>query len=79
MLRIEHLSRRIGRDATSPRPMCSCLREDGRGAAALLKWRGELGSEDIGSLVFLAPTWEQTIREEFNEFCEVGIHHLLDG
>ncbi|MBG0808149.1 tetratricopeptide repeat protein [Methylosinus sp. H3A] len=42
-----------------------------------LKWRGELGSEDIGSLVFLAPTWEQTIREEFNEFCEVGIHHPL--
>ncbi|WP_166144059.1 tetratricopeptide repeat protein [Methylosinus sp. RM1] len=42
-----------------------------------LKCRGELRNEDIGYLVFVAPTWEQTIREEFSEFCEVGLHHPL--
>ncbi|TDX60483.1 hypothetical protein EDE12_1207 [Methylosinus sp. sav-2] len=42
-----------------------------------LKCRGELRNEDIGYLVFVAPTWEQIIREEFSEFCEVGLHHPL--
>lgn len=42
-----------------------------------LKCRGELGSKDIGSRIFVAWTWEQTIREEFSEFCDVGLHHPL--
>lgn len=40
-----------------------------------LKWRGELRNEDIGSLVFMASTWEETILMEFDEFCAVGLHH----
>jgi hypothetical protein len=42
-----------------------------------LKWRGEPSSDDIGKLVFVAPTWEQSILNEFTEFCEAGLHHPL--
>ncbi|TRL30816.1 tetratricopeptide repeat protein [Methylosinus sporium] len=40
-----------------------------------LKWRGELRDEDVGYRAFMAPTWEETILQEFHEFCEVGLHH----